>query len=90
MPDIVFEPGDPGVSSIKTLEAAVGAVVAKGDVDAKRVGLVGHSWGGYQAAYAVTATNIFAAVVVGAGISNLVTMYGTNAFIRRTVQEQTL
>ena len=77
MPDIVFEPGDPGVSSVRTLEAAVNAVVVKGDVDEKRVGLVGHSWGGYQAAFAVTGTNIFAAVVAGAGISNLVTMYGT-------------
>ncbi len=77
MPDIVFEPGDPGVSSVKTLEIAVKAVVDKGLVDEKRVGLVGHSWGGYQAAYAVTRTNIFAASVAGAGISNLLTMYGT-------------
>lgn len=77
MPDIVFEPGNPGVSSVKTLEIAVKAVVDKGLVDEKRVGLVGHSWGGYQAAYAVTGTNIFAAAVAGAGISNLLTMYGT-------------
>lgn len=77
MPDIVFEPGNPGVSSVKTLEIAVKAVVDKGLVDEKRIGLVGHSWGGYQAAYAVTGTNIFAAAVAGAGISNLLTMYGT-------------
>ena len=76
-PDIVFDAGDPGVSSVKTLELAVKAVVDKGLVDAKRVGLVGHSWGGYQTAFAVTRTNIFAAAVAGAGISNLVTMYGT-------------
>jgi dipeptidyl aminopeptidase/acylaminoacyl peptidase len=77
MPDIVFDAGDPGVSSVKTLEIAVKTVVDKGLVDEKRVGLMGHSWGGYQAAYAVTGTNIFAASVAGAGISNLVTMYGT-------------
>lgn len=77
MPDIVFDAGDPGVSSVKTLEIAVKAVIDKGSIDEKRVGLVGHSWGGYQAAYAVTGTNIFAAAVAGAGISNLVTMYGT-------------
>ena len=76
-PDIVFDPGDPGVSSTKTLELAVKTVVNKGDVDEKRVGLVGHSWGGYQTAFAVTRTKIFAAAVAGAGISNLVTMYGT-------------
>lgn len=77
MPDIIFDAGDPGVSSVKTLEIAVKAVAQKGLIDEKRVGLVGHSWGGYQAAYAVTATNIFAAAVAGAGISNLLTMYGT-------------
>lgn len=76
-PDIVFDAGDPGVSSVKTLEIAVKAVVDKGLVDPKKVGLVGHSWGGYQAAFAVTGTNIFAAAVAGAGISNLLTMYGT-------------
>ncbi len=76
-PDIVFDAGDPGVSSVKTLEIAVKAVVDKGLVDAKKVGLVGHSWGGYQAAFAVTGTNIFAAVVAGSGISDLLTMYGT-------------
>ena len=76
-PDILFDAGDPGVSSVKTLDIAVKAVVDKGDVDAKKVGLVGHSWGGYQTAFAVTRTNTFAAAVAGAGISNLITMYGS-------------
>ncbi len=74
---IVFDAGDPGVSSVKTLDIAVKAVVDKGDVDGKKVGLVGHSWGGYQTAFAVTRTNTFAAAVAGAGISNLITMYGS-------------
>ena len=76
-PDIVFDIGDPGVSSVKTLEIAIKTVVDKGLVDAKKIGLVGHSWGGYQTAFAVTRTNIFAAAVAGAGISNLITMYGS-------------
>jgi dienelactone hydrolase len=76
-PDILFDTRDPGVSSAKTLEKAVAAVVARGEVDAARVGLVGHSWGGYQAQFVPTYTDIFAASVSGAGISNLVTMYGS-------------
>ena len=75
-----FDPGDPGVSSVKTMEIAVKAVVDKGLVDAKKVGLVGHSWGGYQSAYAVTKTNVFAAAVAGAGLTNLVSMYGMVAW----------
>lgn len=75
-PDIVFDARDPGVSSARTLEAAVGAVVARGLVDRDRVGLVGHSWGGYQATFVPTATDIFAASVAGAGLTDLVSMYG--------------
>jgi len=73
-PDIKFVAGDPGISSTKTLENAVGAVVNLGDVDANKVGLVGHSWGGYQAGYVPTQTNIFAASVAGAGLTDLVSM----------------
>ena len=38
---------------------------------------MGHSWGGYQAQFVPTYTDIFAASVAGAGISNLITMYGS-------------
>ncbi|MCP4724672.1 MAG: S9 family peptidase, partial [bacterium] len=75
-PDIVFDPGDPGISSVRTMEKAVAKVVEMGLVDEKRVGLVGHSWGGYQAGYAVTQTDIFAASVAGAGLTDFFSMYG--------------
>ncbi|MFK7923906.1 MAG: prolyl oligopeptidase family serine peptidase [Bacteroidia bacterium] len=74
-PDIEFIAGDPGVSSAKTLENAVAAVVKKGDVDAAKVGLIGHSWGGYQAGFVPTQTDIFAASVAGAGLTNFISMY---------------
>ena len=73
-PDIEFIAGDPGISSTKTLENAVKAVVKKGDVDAKKVGLIGHSWGGYQAGFVPTQTDIFAASVAGAGLTELISM----------------
>ena len=79
-PDIVFDAGDPGISSVRTMEIAVKTVVDKGIVDEKKVGLIGHSWGGYQAGYAVTQTDIFAASVAGAGLTNLTSMYGMIAW----------
>ena len=79
-PDIRFDAGEPGISSVKTMEIAVKAVVDMGMVDEKRVGLIGHSWGGYQAGYAVTQTDIFAASVAGAGLTNLTSMYGMIAW----------
>jgi dipeptidyl aminopeptidase/acylaminoacyl peptidase len=39
------------------------------------VGLTGHSWGGYQTAFVVTQTDIFAAAVAGAPLTDLVSMY---------------
>jgi len=75
-PDIEFKASDPGRSSARSLEAVVGTVVKTGMVDEKKVGLVGHSWGGYQANFVPTETDIFAASVAGAGLTNLVSMYG--------------
>jgi dipeptidyl aminopeptidase/acylaminoacyl peptidase len=80
LPDIVFDTRNPGVSSAKTLEIAVKKVVDMGLVDPNRIGLIGHSWGGYQTAFAVTNTNVFAAAVAGAGLTDLTSMYGMVAW----------
>jgi dipeptidyl aminopeptidase/acylaminoacyl peptidase len=39
------------------------------------VGLIGHSWGGYQTAFVPTQTDIFAAAVAGAPLTDLYSMY---------------
>ncbi len=75
-PDIVFDNGDPGISSVRTMEIAVKTVVDMGLVDEQRIGLVGHAWGGYQSAFAVTQTDIFAAAVAGVGLTDFFSMYG--------------
>lgn len=77
MPDIIFTEGEPGISSAKTIEIAVKKALESGMIDAEKVGLVGHSWGGYQAGFVPTQTDIFAAAVSGAGLMNLISMYGT-------------
>jgi dipeptidyl aminopeptidase/acylaminoacyl peptidase len=74
-PDIVYQDRNPGLGAMATLEPAVAAVVATGMVDPERVGLIGHSWGGYQTTFAVTQTDIFAAAVAGAPLTNLFSMY---------------
>jgi hypothetical protein len=40
-----------------------------------RIGLQGHSWGGYESAFIVTQTDMFVAVVTGALLTNLISMY---------------
>jgi dipeptidyl aminopeptidase/acylaminoacyl peptidase len=77
-PDIVFTPREPGVSMAECVTAAVNKVVSMGAVDGARVGVMGHSWGGFDAMFLSTHTRLFAAAVSGAGISNLVSNYGNH------------
>jgi dienelactone hydrolase len=77
-PDIVFAPREPGVSVVECVTAAVNKVVSMGAVDATKVGVMGHSWGGFDAMYLATHSKIFAAAVSGAGISNLISNYGNH------------
>src|SRR5437870_4593439 len=75
MPDIVYTIGMPGQSAIKCVLPAIQAVVDKGFVDEKAIGINGQSWGGYQIAYMVTQTDRFKAAVAGAPVSNMVSAY---------------
>ena len=75
-PDIVYTDGQPGPSAAKSIIPGVQALVAKGFVDPKRVGITGQSWGGYQSAYLVTVTNMFAAAVPNATVVNMTSAYG--------------
>ena len=75
-PDIVYEIGKPGSSAVDCVTAAVKKVVELGYADPAHIGLQGHSWGGYESSFIVTQTNMFAAVVTGAPLTNLTSMYG--------------
>ena len=79
-PDIVFRPREPGLSVVECVRPAVAAVVQMGVVDPKRIGMIGHSWGGFDTAFMATNTNIMAAAVAGAPITNLVSNYGSHHF----------
>ncbi len=74
-PDIVYRDRDPGLSAVEAIVPAVEKVLETGMIDRNRIGLVGHSWGGYQTAFVVTQTDLFAAAVAGAPLTDLVSMY---------------
>ncbi|SPF38972.1 Peptidase S9, prolyl oligopeptidase active site domain protein (fragment) [Candidatus Sulfopaludibacter sp. SbA4] len=74
-PDIVYKVNDPGVSAVACVVPAVKAAIASGVVDAQRVAIHGHSWGGYQTAFLVTQTDIFRAAIAGAPLTDMVSMY---------------
>lgn len=76
-PDIVYKVGDPGVSAVDCVSAAVEAVLRMGMVDKDRLGLRGHSFGGYEAAFIATQTDMFAAIVSSAGVTDFRSWYLT-------------
>lgn len=76
MPDIVYRGGQPGQSAVDAIVPAVKKVIEMGLADANKIGLIGHSFGGYQATFVPTQTDIFAAVVEGAGITNMLSFDG--------------
>jgi dipeptidyl aminopeptidase/acylaminoacyl peptidase len=75
-PDIAYTTGYPGQSALKSIVPGVQAIEARGFVDPKRVGIGGQSWGGYQSAYVVTQTPMFAAAFLGAPVANMTSAYG--------------
>ena len=78
-PDIVFRPRQPGLSVVECVVAGVKKVTSMGAVDPARVGVIGHSWGGFDSAFLATHTNgVFAAAVAGAPITDLVSNYGNH------------
>jgi dienelactone hydrolase len=78
-PDITYKINDPGMSAVWCVLPAIDAAVAAGVVDRAKVGLQGHSWGGYQTAFLVTQAE-FAAAVAGAPLTNMISMYSSIYF----------
>ncbi len=77
MPDITYRVDDPGMSAVWCVLPALQAAIETGIVDPERVGLQGHSWGGYQTAFLITQTDAFAAALAGAPLTNMVSMYSS-------------
>jgi len=67
--------------------AGVDHVVARYPIDPRRLGVTGYSYGGFLTNWVITQTTRFQAAIVGAGISNWVSDYGT-ADIPRTKESE--
>ena len=75
-PDIPYEIGRPGESALKAVVSGTEFLIKQGFVDKMRIGLQGHSWGGYQIAYIVTRTGMFTCAESGAPVVNMTSAYG--------------
>lgn len=75
LPDIIYEVGSPGDSALECVSAGVEEVLKLGVVDSSKIGLTGHSFGGYETTYIIGKSNLFAAAVGGAAQTDLVSCY---------------
>ncbi len=76
VPDIPYKVGYPGESALNAVVPGVTMLINQGFVDPDRVGVQGHSWGGYQIAYMITESDLFAAAEAGAPVVNMTSAYG--------------
>ncbi|MEX2527521.1 MAG: prolyl oligopeptidase family serine peptidase [Gemmatimonadota bacterium] len=77
IPDIVYRDGYPGEGAMNSVVPGVMHLLDRGYVDGQRMGLQGHSWGGYQIAFMVTRTGtLFKAAAPGAPVVNMTSAYG--------------
>lgn len=73
---------DWGGADFMDIMSGIDSLIAKGIVDAERLGVMGWSYGGYMTAWAITQTSRFKAASMGAGLCNLVSMNGTTDLYR--------
>ena len=69
--------GDWGGGDFKDVMWGVKDLVDRGIADPAKLGIGGWSYGGYMSEWAITQTNDFKAAVSGAGLSNLISEYGS-------------
>lgn len=71
MPDVYFRTGQSHSDMLEAVEAATRKVIEMGYADPAHIGVHGHSYGGEGAAFIATQSKMFAAIGVGAGVSDL-------------------
>jgi len=69
---------DWGGGDYRDIMTGVDALVARGIADPDKLAHIGWSYGGYMTAWVITQTSRFKAAMVGAGLTNMWSMYGTN------------
>jgi dipeptidyl aminopeptidase/acylaminoacyl peptidase len=77
IPDIVYKDGHPGESAYNCVCSGAEAMCEQFSfIDRDHMAIQGQSWGGYQTAYLITRTDMFAAAGAGAPVGNMTSAYG--------------
>lgn len=76
VPDVVYKNGHPGKSAYNCIVSGAKALAKNKWIDNKHMAIQGQSWGGYQVAYLIAHTDMFAAAGAGAPVCNMTSAYG--------------
>jgi len=68
---------DWGGADFADMMTGIDALIDRGIADGDKLALMGWSYGGYMTAWAISQTTRFKAASVGAGVSDMTSMYGT-------------
>jgi dipeptidyl aminopeptidase/acylaminoacyl peptidase len=78
LPFRVSNVDDWGGGDYQDLMSGVDSVIQMGVADPNRLAVMGWSYGGYMTNWVITQTNRFKCAATGAGLSDLISMWGTN------------
>lgn len=73
----MYKINEPGMSAVWCVIPAINAAAKVGIVDRENIAIHGHSWGGYQASFLITQTDLFKAAIAVAPLTNLISMYSS-------------
>ncbi|MGA9212363.1 alpha/beta hydrolase family protein [Kaistella sp.] len=76
-PRINYKINEAGKSAFVSVMEAIDYAEKKYSIDKDRLGIIGHSFGGYETNYIITQTPIFKVAISGASISNILGSYFT-------------
>ncbi|WP_343662816.1 alpha/beta hydrolase family protein [Chryseobacterium mucoviscidosis] len=80
MPDIVFDKRGTGISALDCVNKSLDAISGYNSIDFDKIGMIGHSHGGYITNFVATHSNRFATYIAGSGYSDIVRSYFSMSF----------
>ncbi|PVV61808.1 hypothetical protein DD829_00995 [Chryseobacterium sp. HMWF035] len=75
LPDIIYDERGTGIAALDCVNIGLDQLQAHPNIDQKKIGLTGHSMGGYETNFIATKSNQFAAYISGASVNNIIKFY---------------
>lgn len=75
LPDTVVGNSGPGLSALDCVNKALDLVSHNPNINMQKIGLIGHSFGGYETNFIATQSNRFTTYISGAGLSDIIRSY---------------